>query len=416
MSTATPQGEPTIGCPNCGTKIPLSEALSAQVREQVRVQFEAAQHAEDEQQQAEFERRLKAVRETAANDAREKQALELADMQERIKEREGEVETLRKNELELRKRERELADRQQNLELESARRLQLDKEKVEKAAIDRLTEQHRLQDLAKDRMLSDLREQLAEANAKAQQGSQQTQGAAMEADLEESLREAFPPDAIEPVATGQRGADLLQKVRDARGAAVGGILWEIKNTKVFSDKWLGKLREDQRACGADIAVIVTKAMPDGIASFGQQDGVWIVSPSLAPALAGALRHGLLETARARVASDNQNEKQAALYAYLSGLEFKQRIESILEPLLALHAEQEKDRRAIEAGVGSQGEGAQAGHHRTGAAVWRSEWGGGWCVAADRAVGAASAGGQGRIGRAAPSGAVRITCCNCLLDR
>ena len=171
----------------------------------------------------------------------------------------------------------------------------------------------------------------------------------MEADLEESLREAFPPDAIEPVATGQRGADLLQKVRDARGAAVGGILWEIKNTKVFSDKWLGKLREDQRACGADIAVIVTKAMPDGIASFGQQDGVWIVSPSLAPALAGALRHGLLETARARVASDNQNEKQAALYAYLSGLEFKQRIESILEPLLALHAEQEKDRRAIEAG-------------------------------------------------------------------
>lgn len=349
MSTATHEGEPTIGCPNCGTKIPLSAALSAQVREQVRVQFEAAQREKEIRLQAEFERRLKTASETAASEARNAQALEFADMQERIKERETEVETLRKNELELRKRERELAEQKDKLELETARRLQEEKEKVEKAAIERLAELHRLQDLAKDKMLSDLRMQLAEANAKAQQGSQQTQGEAMEADLEQCLRTAFPQDVIEPVATGQRGADLLQKVLDSRGADMGGILWEIKNTKAFSEKWLGKLREDQRECGAAIAVIVTKTLPEDITSFGQRDGVWIVSPALAPALAIALRYGLVETARARIASENQNEKQAALYAYLSGLEFKQRIDSILEPLLALHAEQEKDRRAIEAG-------------------------------------------------------------------
>lgn len=349
MSTAAHEGEPTIGCPNCGTKIPLSAALSARVREQVREQFELAQREKESRLQAEFERRLRAAREAAASEARNAQALEFADMQERIKEREVEVEKLRKNELDLRRRERELSEQRNNLELESTRKLQEELEKVERAAIERLAEQHRLQDLAKDKMLNDLRAQLADANAKAQQGSQQTQGEALEADLEASLRTAFAHDAIEPVAGGQRGADLLQKVRDRRGADAGGILWEIKNTKAFNQAWLGKLREDQRSSGAAIAVLVTKTMPEGITSFVQRDGVWIVSPALAPALALALRHGLMEAARARGASENQNEKQVALYAYLSGVEFRQRIEAILEPLLALHAEQEKDRRAIEAG-------------------------------------------------------------------
>lgn len=95
---------------------------------------------------------------------------------------------------------------------------------------------------------------------------------------------------------------------------------------------------------------MTRALPEGITSFAQRDGVWIACPAAAAPLAHVLRFGLLEAARARIASQNQNEKQAALYAYLSGVEFKQRIEGILEPLAFLLCEHEREERAHQAGA------------------------------------------------------------------
>lgn len=260
------------------------------------------------------------------------------------------TQTFRETELGLRRRERELAERTKALELDTQRRLQEEGAKIEAAVIQRLGEQHRLESMATDKKLADLQQQLADAHRRAQQGSQQTQGEALEVDQETALRQEFPQDNITSFNVGQRGADLLQEVRDARGASVGGILWEDKNTKNFSDKWLAKLREDQRNCGAIVAVLVTKALPQDITQFAQRDGVWIASPCAAIPLAHVLRFGLIEAARARVASQNQNEKQAALYAYLSGVEFKQRIEGILEPLAFLLGEHDREERAHQAGA------------------------------------------------------------------
>src|SRR5207249_1974338 len=159
-------------------------------------------------------------------------------------------------ELEQRKRARELEAREKALALDVERQVDARSKAVEEDAAKRVQDQHRLKDAEKDKLINDLKRQLEEAIRKVQQGSQQVQGEVAELDLEQQLRQGFPKDEIEPVANGQRGADVLQRVVDQHGKVCGTIMWERKNARNFSDAWVPKLREDQRASRAEIAVVV----------------------------------------------------------------------------------------------------------------------------------------------------------------
>jgi len=75
------------------------------------------------------------------------------------------------------------------------------------------------------------------------------------------------------------------------------MLWESKRTKNWSDGWLPKLRDDQRAAKAEIAIIVTQTLPKDVDSFSLIDGVWVTSPRYAVPIAVALRHSLIEVDR-----------------------------------------------------------------------------------------------------------------------
>ena len=76
-----------------------------------------------------------------------------------------------------------------------------------------------------------MKKQVEELRRKAEQGSQQAQGEALELELEEVLKTAFPFDMIEPVPKGIRGADVVHKVNNQLGQYCGSILWESKYTK-----------------------------------------------------------------------------------------------------------------------------------------------------------------------------------------
>jgi hypothetical protein len=56
-------------------------------------------------------------------------------------------------------------------------------------------------------------------------------------------------------------------VNGAIGQPAGIILWETKRTRGWSDGWLAKLRDDQRRSGADVALIVSKALPKHVEQF-----------------------------------------------------------------------------------------------------------------------------------------------------
>jgi hypothetical protein len=123
------------------------------------------------------------------------------------------------------------------------------------------------------------------------------------------------------------------------------ILWEAKRTKNWSDGWLGKLRDDQRAAKADIALIVTHALPKGLQTFDQIDGVWVTEPRCAIAVAIALRESLVALSAARLAGEGQQTKMALVYQYLTGPRFRHRIEAIVERFSDMQADLDRERKA-----------------------------------------------------------------------
>jgi hypothetical protein len=253
----------------------------------------------------------------------------------------------RRNELAMRKRERELERKQQDLELEMERKLGQERARLVADTQERLAEEHRLKDAEKERQLADMRRQIEDLKRKAEQGSQQLQGEVGEEELEALLRSSFPSDDIRPIGQGVRGADLHQIVVDARSRACGSILWECKNTKHWNDGWLAKLKQDQRALHADVAVIVSAVMPKDCTRFALIDGVLVTDFACAPCLAGVLRANLFELARTRTAATHKEEALELLHRYLSGVEFRQRVEAVVEAFTAMRHDLEQERRAAE---------------------------------------------------------------------
>ena len=148
--------------------------------------------------------------------------------------------------------------------------------------------------------------------------------------MEDQLRRQFPFDEIQPVPKGEFGGDILHIVRDSSGRECGRILWEFKRTKQWQAIWLSKLKGDQRAARADLAVIVSQAMPPDIQHFDEVDGIWISSLACTLPVATALRASLLQLASQRRNTEGQQTKSELVYAYLTGPHFRGRIEAIAE--------------------------------------------------------------------------------------
>ncbi|MDO8515300.1 MAG: DUF2130 domain-containing protein, partial [bacterium] len=135
-------------------------------------------------------------------------------------------------------------------------------ETAKKVAIaeDKARQEVGLKVLEKDKVINDLLKQVEEAKRTAQQGSQQTQGEVLELELEQLLKQEFPNDIIKEVPKGIRGADIIQEVYDKAGRFCGIILWESKNAK-WSQTWVQKLKDDQRAVAGDVAVLLSIDLP-----------------------------------------------------------------------------------------------------------------------------------------------------------
>jgi len=335
-STHSIRSEQAITCPSCGKKIPLTRALRAEIEASVKEDYER-------QLTEEVER----ARKQAVRDAEKKAAKEMATLKDEIDAQSRDLEKARQTELAMRKRERELERQQQELELTVARKLDDERTRIVAETQTRLAEQQRLKDAEKERQLADMRRQIEDLKRKAEQGSQQLQGEAGEEELETLLRAAFPCDDITPVAQGIRGADLHQGVLDPRGARCGAILWECKNAKNWSDGWIAKLKDDQRTLHADVAILVTTSLPKGCTRFTVIDGVVVTDFTCAAAVAGLVRTNLLHLAQTRTALVNKDQKLELLYKYLSGIEFRQRVEAIVEAFERMRQDLDQERRAAE---------------------------------------------------------------------
>jgi hypothetical protein len=374
--------EPTIICPNCRTAIPLTESLAAPLVAETKKRFEAqlsqkdAEIAKREQGVREREKQLaeaklaidRQVAEQVAAQLKAEQARvvaeeakkaklavaaelqgktrELADLQEVLKNRDEKLAEAQKTQAELLKKERQLDDAKRELELTVEKRVRDSLTEIRAQAKKEAEEGLKLKVMEKDQTISSMQQKIEELMRKAEQGSQQLQGEVQELELENLLRGKFPFDAIDPVPKGEFGGDVLQRVTSPSGQPCGLILWESKRTKNWSDGWLAKLREDQRAAKAEISVLVSQTLPKGVESFDIIDGVWVTSPRAALPVATVLRHSLQQISMARAVSEGQQTKTEMVYQSLTGPRFRQRVEAIVEAFSVMQEDLDKERRVI----------------------------------------------------------------------
>lgn len=338
--------EPVIICPNCNKKIPLNEAISHQIREELGKQFEKDAKKKEAELISKFLEEKAEIEQKAKQSAEEKFSLELKDLITQIDEEKKKRKSAENTELELRKKMREVEDKEKSLELDLQRKLDEAKQKIEEIVSNRIIAEQRLKDQENEKMIGDLRRQIDDLKRKVEQGSQQLQGEVLELELENILKNKFPSDAIEPVPKGIRGADVLHRVHNSSGIYCGTIIWESKRAKSWAKGWIPKLKADQREVKAEVAVIYTSVLPKGISSFSFVEGVWVTDYPSIFGLATALRFNLMQVASVKMSSVSKNEKMELLYKYLSGPEFRQKVEGIAESVIAMQQDLESEKRVM----------------------------------------------------------------------
>jgi hypothetical protein len=361
-----------ITCPHCNGVIRLDETLAGPLIAETRKAFDAQIAA---MQTAVAEREASAARQmieaaTARAEAEEHIAKAVAAERIRIAEAErtsaraaaaAEIDALHLRDAEMSAKlteaqaaqaaamlkERALDDRARELDLTIQKGVSEQSEAIRAKARADATEAERLKLAEREKTIEDMRRQIDEMKRKAEQGSQQLQGEVLELSLESALQARFPHDRIEPVAKGTVGADIIQHVLTASGTACGAILWEVKRTKAWSPGWLPKLRDDQRATGATLAVLLSDVLPAGITTFDLIDGVWVGHTRMGEALALVLRQSLVDVQATRIAQDGQATKTEMVYAYLTGPRFRQRIEAIAERFTDMQDDLRREMRATQ---------------------------------------------------------------------
>jgi hypothetical protein len=370
--------EPAIVCPNCKTEITLTESLAAPLIQATRLEYEqkiaqkesdvAQREATIRQQNADLIKakasideqvaaKLNSARaEIAAEEAKkarllvatdiEQKANEVSELQAVLNERDKKLAEAQKGQADLIRKQRELDDAKREMDLNIEKKVQASLAAVRDKAKQEAEEGLKLKVLEKETQISSMQRQIEELRRKAEQGSQQLQGEAQELELETVLRANFPRDIIEPVPKGEFGGDVLHRVNGPLDQHCGTILWESKRTKNWSDSWLAKLRDDQRAAKAEIALLVSRVLPKGVTAFDLVGGIWVTETRYVVPVATIIRQSLIELSNARQAGEGQQTKMELVYQYLTGPRFRHRIEAIVENFSDMQEDLDKERSAV----------------------------------------------------------------------
>ena len=345
-----------VTCPHCGGEFDPEDAVNHDLRERLQKDFERK-----------LAERTALAEEKIRRSEGERYQLQVAALQQEASQKAQRLRTLEEEAISIRQKEQQIRDREDKLEMEMRKRLlereallkeQLEKTALEKASLQvrereqRLTaekermelslkkrvheEAEKIRDQEKMRMaelqkkLDDQSKLINEMKRKSEQGSMQMQGEIQELVLEEYLRVTFARDEVEEIAKGKRGGDCVHIIKDPYNRICGKVLYESKRTKHFGYDWIPKVKEDMRLKQADIGVIVTEALPDGMTRFGEIDGVWICTFQEFKALSMLFRSNLSRLGEIVASQENRGEKMNMIYRYVTGTEFRQKLEAAFE--------------------------------------------------------------------------------------
>lgn len=365
-----------IKCPNCGYEINVSEMLYEQVQSQLEKEFDERNAKKD----VEYQNKMKDIQTEKENLEKEKESIQkqiddevknklqseklkleksiregikeesaeqIRFLENELQEKSSQLKELNKTKAEIEKLKREKDELTDKIALEKeqefSERLKDERLKIKKQA----DESYTLKIKELEKQLEDQKSLAEEMKRKAEQGSVQLQGEVQELAIEEILRATFIYDNIREVPKGIKGADVIQEVINKSGMKCGTILYESKRTKSFSNDWIKKLKEDAGQINANILVIVTETLPEGIDKIGQKDGVWICSFNDFKGFIFVLRESLIKIGEAISSQTNKGDKMQMLYDYLMSNEFKLQINTIIEGFMELQNSYHQEKMAME---------------------------------------------------------------------
>lgn len=347
----------SIKCPSCGSKIDVNKVLYSQLKEKVTEEYKAKnlddkkfieqqreaikqekQRLKEEKEKFEdsintqVQEHIKSERSKIEEKVRKQVISEsseqIAAMQKELNEKSNRLNELNKVKADIERIKREKEELEEEITLKKEKELS-ERLKSEKAKITRYAEEeNKFKILEKEKIISDLKDQLESAKRKAEQGSVQLQGEVQELEVERLLKTLYPTDKITEVRKGQRGADVLQEII-IDGINCGKIYYESKRTKNFDFKWIKKLKEDNLEMKADVLVLVTEALPENVEKYVFRDNIWICTFFELQALSMVLRKGIHDIHCVKLTQNGRESKMELLYNYLTGMEFKGQLEAII---------------------------------------------------------------------------------------
>ncbi|MCH2235440.1 MAG: DUF2130 domain-containing protein [Crocinitomicaceae bacterium] len=375
--------EVKITCPSCGTSFSPEDAIAHGVEEKLREEYQKKNQAflaeqesrkkkfleeqesflakqkkfeeDQERARAAYQERLKSDREKieaeaktkAAKDAKESMEVLVKSLREDLDKKKEENKKLQEKEVQFMKKELDLKEAREKMEIEVQKRVLENSKKVEEEAAKKLAAKFELKEKEYLKQIEDQKKLAEEMRRKQEQGSMQLQGEVQELLIESELSRLFPFDIVEEVSKGIRGADCIQTVINSSQEICGKIIYESKRTQNFANDWIPKLKGDMLSSGADVAVLITQTLPKDQKSFTLLDGVWVCSFDEFKSLAAVLRDGIIKINATKSSNENKGEKMHMLYDYLTGNEFRHQVEAIVDGFTSLKSELDREKRAMQ---------------------------------------------------------------------
>ena len=170
-----------ITCPGCGVEVPVNEAIERQVAERTRQEMNESlleQRTQLKAREVELKQRQAALEESAEQidsqvrmaidaerakliaesqkKAREALKIELSDRDEQVAGLRKELQASQEAELDMRRRERELKEQSERLEIDVARQLEKERDLIRKDTLRQADEIHQLKEFEKDNKITDM--------------------------------------------------------------------------------------------------------------------------------------------------------------------------------------------------------------------------------------------------------------------
>lgn len=337
-----------IECPGCGEIIDINEQISHRLREESldlekRVELELTEklNKSHSEEIANWEAKLNEKEKTILekNTSVEENRIKLQKMQYLLDTQEQQVKIASENAAIIARQEE--AEKFNDLAEEIA---------TQKTAV--IEQRYATLEIKNNELQDQMRQQKEihqEALRKAEQGSVQTQGEGGEIYIENLLRQAFPEDDVKEVAKGQKGADVIQKVRFGSAMVAGVIVWEGKRAKTWDNKWISKIKEDTVRVNGHISIIVSDVSKGSKIPETKmiEDNVWICRYTDILVLAASIRSGLIRESNAIKSQEGKGTKMELLYDYMSSQGFGNAMRMINDSYIADIEIIAKERKAME---------------------------------------------------------------------